>query len=1350
MKRNPLISFRISAFCLILNLLLPHLTHAALSSNADLAALTLNASPLTPNFAPATTVYAASVNNATANVTITPTTADAAATIQVRVNAGNYATVLSGNASAALTLMVGNNLIEAKVTASDLTTIKTYTINVCRAATIDAIANQSICKDSISPSITLTGSATMYSWTNSNTAIGLGSSGIGNIPAFTAINNTNAPVSATVTATPQIGTPSVAYTANYSNHTVSAISTVNQTVIATIPVGTNPTSIAVSPNGMFVYVAHQDNRLFVISTSNNTVLTTIPVAYFGRGIVVSADGSRIYVAHSQLNQVSVINGLTNTLITTITVGTRPNGMVLSPNGNLLYVANTTSGTLSIINTTTNTVSNTVTLAFGNGIFSLAISPDGNRLYIGNIDWDYVSIFNTATQTILATLGVGDDPTHLAINSAGSRVYATNTRTDDVSVINTLTSEVIATIPVNDGPNSIGISNDGNHLYVVNGYSSNVSVIHATTHAILNTISLPSGAYPTSFGKFITVPVLNCSGTPTTFTLTVKPTATLTMAITTGSRNSCAGTTVTFTASPIAAGANATFQWRKNGINIPNATNSTFSSNALATNDAITCVMNTNDACGSPVTSNSITMTSNPLPTIQPVTNQTLCAGTQTTPIAFTGTGASYTWTNSHPAIGLAANGTGNLSAFTTANNTGMPITATLTATPISNSSVFAYVANEESANVSVLNANTQVVTATIPVGQYPHGVAANAEGSFVYVSNVFSHTVSVISTATNTVTATISVGRYPTGIAVSPNGSRVYMTHIDASEVSVLNTVTNQIIATIPVGSSPKGICVSPDGSRVYVSNRGSNHISIIDATTNTVLTTVAVNSFPSGIALNPNGSRLYVVNESSYNVSVINTTNNTIVATIPVGWTPQGISVNADGSRVYVANQASNSVSVINANTNTVITAITVGSDPYGVSLNPDGSRLYVTNKASNNVSVINTATNTVLSTVAVGTSPRSMGNFVATTIQGCAGTPATFNIIVNPVVTPTVAITAPNQTICANTSVTFTASPTNAGGTPTYQWRKNGGAISGATNATFTSASLAHNDVITCAVTSDAACRATGISNSLTMTVNAIVTPTVSIAITAGNRSICVGTSVTFSATAVNGGLNPTYQWQKNGVAISGATNAGYTSTTLANNDTISCVLTSNAFCATTATATSSVLVMTVLPKPVVNFTYVVAGGLVTFTNTSTAGTSNWAFGDANNSTSAQSNPTFTYAMNGTYQVTLDVIAANNCTARMTQTIQITRVGVNDLSEALKIKVLPNPFSESLSITIENSAFSWDAKAQLMVTNGMGQLIYQTPLNQKTISLNTLNWSEGIYNICLYTNGIMIPIQKSIKIAQ
>ncbi|MDR0205804.1 MAG: hypothetical protein LBI45_00865 [Bacteroidales bacterium] len=76
-----------------------------------------------------------------------------------------------------------------------------------------------------------------------------------------------------------------------------------------------------------------------------------------------------------------------------------------------------------------------------------------------------------------------------------------------------------------------------------------------------------------------------------------------------------------------------------------------------------------------------------------------------------------------------------------------------------------------------------------------------------------------------------------------------------------------------------------------------------------------------------------------------------------------------------------------------------------------------------------------------------------------------------------------------------------------------------------------------------------------------------------------ICAGNRVTFTATPINGGSSPTWQWRKNGEDIIGATYDTY-SYYPENNDTISCLLTSNANCAAPKTVISDVFVIKANP--------------------------------------------------------------------------------------------------------------------------------------------------------------------------
>lgn len=135
-----------------------------------------------------------------------------------------------------------------------------------------------------------------------------------------------------------------------------------------------------------------------------------------------------------------------------------------------------------------------------------------------------------------------------------------------------------------------------------------------------------------------------------------------------------------------------------------------------------------------------------------------------------------------------------------------------------------------------------------------------------------------------------------------------------------------------------------------------------------------------------------------------------------------------------------------------------------------------------------------------------------------------------------PTISAQPKDQGICSNGSATF--SVTAAGTAPlTYQWRKDGTAISGATNASYTisSVSATHAGSYTVVVTNKAG---TVTSSAATLVVNAPPTVTTQPI----SQAACAGKSVLFT-TSATGTAPLSYQWQKNGADIPGATTAMYT---------------------------------------------------------------------------------------------------------------------------------------------------------------------------------------------------------------
>jgi len=342
--------------------------------------------------------------------------------------------------------------------------------------------------------------------------------------------------------------------------------------------------------------------------------------------------------------------------------------------------------------------------------------------------------------------------------------------------------------------------------------------------------------------------------------------------------------------------------------------------------------------------------------------------------------------------------------------------------------------------------------------------------------------------------------------------------------------------------------------------------------------------------------------------------------------------------------------------------------------------------------------------------------------------GSPATSNTVtmtVNPNLPASVSIAAGANPVCSGTSVTFTATPANGGTTPTYQWKKGGTDIDGATSVTYAYAPV-NGDVITVVMTSNATC-ATGspaTSNTVTMTVNSNLPASVTIA--ADANPVCTGTSVTFTATPTNGGI-PTYQWKKGGVDISGATNSTYTSTTLANNDVITVVMTSTLSCATGSPATSNTVTMTVttdLPVSVsmaASVNPVCAGTSVTFTATPTNSGATPAYQWYKNSVAAGTNSaTYAYVPVTGDQVYAVLTSSLACASGSPATSNtVTMTVTTDLPVSVSIAASVNPVCAGTSVTFTATP-----------TNGGATPVYQWKVNGTNAGTNNPVYSFAPVN--------------------
>jgi len=358
-------------------------------------------------------------------------------------------------------------------------------------------------------------------------------------------------------------------------------------------------------------------------------------------------------------------------------------------------------------------------------------------------------------------------------------------------------------------------------------------------------------------------------------------------------------------------------------------------------------------------------------------------------------------------------------------------------------------------------------------------------------------------------------------------------------------------------------------------------------------------------------------------------------------------------------------------------------------------------------------------------------------TDANGCnASTPTDY--IVQVTVSPAVdvSITPTANPVCAGTSVTFTAAPINGGGNPSYHWQVNG--INAGTNSSSFLYLPLNNDLVRCILTSSI----TGCimnnpdtSNVITMVVNPNLP--VSVNISASQNPVCAGTTVTFTATPVNEGTTPSYQWKVNGTPV-GANLSTYTYIPL-NGDGVTCTVNSNATCAINNPVTSAPITMTVNPNLTVSVSIIsssnpfCAGSSVTFTATpNNGGTPPSYQWKVNGIGVGPDNQVYSYFPNNGDVVTCVLNSNIACPVGNPATSNaITMIVNSNLPAGVTITAIPNPFCPGSSVTFNATP-----------TNGGSAPSYQWKVNGINLGVNSSTYTYNPANNdsvrCIITSNL------------
>ena len=626
---------------------------------------------------------------------------------------------------------------------------------------------------------------------------------------------------------------------------VTAIGGSSARVVATAPVGGQagsfgyPALLALDPASQQLFVANVANAtISVVSAVNDTVLTTIPTDVDPVALAFDPANGEVYVAEEsyyltpKCSFVAAINGSSDTVVAQIPVGEFPDALAVDPVTDTVYVANLGANNVSVVNGTTDTVTATVPV----GVLPDAITyvSASNQVFVVNGNYeDYgtgsVSVFSAANDTVLKTVKVGSVPANILADPATDQVFVPITGGSVVVAFNASNDSIIARVPVDSNPFGLAVVDGAGDVMVadlgLDGGTASLRLIAAVSDR--PSPPLPRARQP----GFMVDDPLNGEiyvGTSGTSTLEVF--------------NASTDALVTIIPVPSGVGPMA----------FDPTTNEVFVSGSYET-------------------------------------NVTIVNATSNTVAATVVVGAS-------PAALAVDVATGDL-----------------------------YVLDEASENVTVVSLSTDRTIANLSTDWNSVGILSDPENGMVYVLNegyepvcisgygciYLNGSVMAINGATRTVAGSVTLPGLEYGFALDPANGELYVGGLSDDAVWVVATSTEQQVAAVDVGAQPASIAVDPVDDEIFVANYNSSNVSVLSGATNTVLGNASTGANPRWMAVDATGAKVYVVNTGSENLTILNATTFQTI-TVPIGATPAIPIVAAPTQAAWVSNYGSGTISIV------------------------------------------------------------------------------------------------------------------------------------------------------------------------------------------------------------------------------------------------------------------------------------------------------------------------------------------------------------------------------------------------------------------------------------------------------
>lgn len=255
------------------------------------------------------------------------------------------------------------------------------------------------------------------------------------------------------------------------------------------------------------------------------------------------------------------------------------------------------------------------------------------------------------------------------------------------------------------------------------------------------------------------------------------------------------------------------------------------------------------------------------------------------------------------------------------------------------------------------------VVQAVQVGVAPVAVAVDSTHNLAVVTNSTSNTASVVDLSTGQVTATVNVGANPQTVGVIPRLDEAVVANTGDNTASIIDLTTNTATSAALSSNSgsaqgPIAMDINQDTAMAAIANQQSNNVSLVDVSTGFLSTQFQVDQGPLGIAIDPQlgVAAVLCATQSPPTVDLADLTTSPVTLTSHIIGPdlPIGVALDPTNDLFFVADSTGNRILVVDPQQKRIVQNVATGINPTAIAYNPEALEAVTVNYVSHTASVL------------------------------------------------------------------------------------------------------------------------------------------------------------------------------------------------------------------------------------------------------------------------------------------------------------------------------------------------------------------------------------------------------------